>query len=1250
MRKSKILAAMLALAVTTTSVLSVPSLLSAATDNSIRMEAETDGDFNNYADLEGNVVGGSSNSPYTMADIKENGLDKSVTSYVEYTVEAPESGEYDVTVGGIMGAGADISNYHTVIVVNNGKGDDVYEAVYHYDVPTGRTQGTVAVTLKLNEGVNTIACTGIVNDTLVTQDCGWGAYLNQDYLDIDSRLTPVSANRMWAYQDAVPHYYVVSGTKLENGNDPTQTFAEIEQNGLSAGTSYAEYTVEAPEGGEYTVSLGAVIGAGSKISAYQTAVIVNEGGAGNTYQAVYSFDTPLDYTKAECRLNIRLKAGKNTVKCTTVTKDTLNDNPGAGWAYCNQNYLAVYSLKAVKPGCVTVSANNPDFIINKYNREASQLGGGDYSAIHEVSVENLTEGDNLANTPYVQIMVKAPADGTYNVRMRYQTPPTNRNLQVFACVKSDGTVTTSVRSKDKWVGYTDFVIDLTEGNNTLIFTMPLPKDAESLAGFNWGDAWANLFDFDFYGLTVPAIQKDITFNRIEAEDAEYAYLNAYSSTPEEGGTGFTVGGSADIRAVQSFNEIAANGLSDETSYVEYMVEVPEDGDYYLTVGVRLGAYTAFRTYQGAVAVNGGGPGNTYRANYTFDSALAFANEATATVCVSLKQGVNRIACTGALKDMVDAGAAWAYMNQDYLDVENTLTPIPYKKMKRMEAENDAYLNLYGKLEEGGTGFAVGGSVDIKNTQTLDDIVTNGLNPILTSYAEYTVEAPADGEYTVNVGVRLGASTAMSRYIAALVVNDGKGDDVYPCTYSFSTPSIFTNIKVYSVTVRLKKGTNTIACTSVLKDMLQEGAEWAYINQDYLDLDVRLTPVAYEKPARYESELYALPNQIVAYTNRTGYSGNGYLGDANTGSVQSLADIRANGIKAMNTPFADYQITAEADGTYSVYIAARYAAWLSGVDEVPVDKAFMVVECGDYRTVLETPVFGTSVQNRVFLVKVPFKEGGNLLRVSGFTADSKFDGGEIWCDFDYIELPKELTVEPLGGVLEAETAEKLNFFLKYSDNMSGGKYLGSADYTSLGESGVTFDTLSEASLDDIPWVRFTMEAKTAGAYSVALRFQAGTSDEVLPEEAWLAVVTNDNFAGRKKLSFVPSEFAIYCLAFTVDLVEGENTILITNPLCEFRPIADGRIDLWADMDCLYLGGGLSLGNSDVVVGGGDNVDDEQLKVGPMSIMEPESSGGKLNGLPGTGTDFGGEFPVMVSLCVVSAMAVLTFKLRSRRKNK
>lgn len=70
---------------------------------------------------------------------------------------------------------------------------------------------------------------------------------------------------------------------------------------------------------------------------------------------------------------------------------------------------------------------------------------------------------------------------------------------------------------------------------------------------------------------------------------------------------------------------------------------------------------------------------------------------------------------------------------------------------------------------------------------------------------------------------------------------------------------------------------------------------------------------------------------------------------------------------------------------------------------------MVVECGDFRQVIEAPVAG--VQNRVFTVQVPFTAGGNVLRISGFTADSKFETGDVWTDFDYIELPKELAAEP-----------------------------------------------------------------------------------------------------------------------------------------------------------------------------------------------------------------------------------------------
>ena len=443
----------------------------------------------------------------------------------------------------------------------------------------------------------------------------------------------------------------------------------------------------------------------------------------------------------------------------------------------------------------------------------------------------------------------------------------------------------------------------------------------------------------------------------------------------------------------------------------------------------------------------------------------------------------------------------------------------------------------------GTGVTVGGSADIHNVQTYADIAANGLDSVYTSYAEYTVDAPEAGEYEVIVGVRLGADKTFSLYPAAVVVNGGGQGNVYKADFVFDPAVSFVNTAACVVRVSLQKGLNRIACTSVLKDMVDAGAAWAYANQDYLDLDSRLTPVPYEKPARYESELYAMPNQIAIQTGREDYSGSGCLGAANNAYVQTLADIQANGIDGMRTAFADYQIVAEQAGTYAVYIGMRYGVWSSSGDTAPIDKAYMVVECGNFRQVIEAPVAG--VQNRVFTVQVPFTAGGNVLRISGFTADSKFETGDVWTDFDYIELPKELAAEPFGGTVEAENSENYNYSLQYDESMSGGKYLGGADYNRLDESRVTFDTLTQEVMEEIPHVRFTLNAKKAGLYSVALRFRSGCADEVLPEEAWLAVVTNDDFGKKQKLKFIPGEFNMYTLAFVVELQEGENTLLATS---------------------------------------------------------------------------------------------------------
>lgn len=90
---------------------------------------------------------------------------------------------------------------------------------------------------------------------------------------------------------------------------------------------------------------------------------------------------------------------------------------------------------------------------------------------------------------------------------------------------------------------------------------------------------------------------------------------------------------------------------------------------------------------------------------------------------------------------------------NYLDLDNRLATVPAPI--RMEAERDAALNMYGKLDNGGT--TVGDSVT--SIQTAADIKANGLDDAKTSYVEYRVEAPAAGTYTLRVGAVVGANAA-----------------------------------------------------------------------------------------------------------------------------------------------------------------------------------------------------------------------------------------------------------------------------------------------------------------------------------------------------------------------------------------------------------------------------------------------------------------------------------------------------------
>ena len=1214
----------------------------------IRMEAERDAALNMYGKLDngGTTVGDSITSIQTAADIKANGLDDAKTSYVEYRVEAPAAGTYTLRVGAVVGANAPQSDYPTVVVVN---GSDAYDAVFHFDEATAYAHGEAAVTVQLVQGINRIACTSMLQDVL---DAGaeW-AYCNQDYLEMDGRLTPKPVNRLQAENGNYNNKLNAgegggTGRVLGGSTTSSQTLEDIKANGWDRmAASYVEYKVSAPADGTYEIRVGAMMGGGSE--QYPTAVIVNNGKGTDVYAADFCFNPGRDWVPAaSVSLKVNLKEGVNSLITTALI--------GGSGGWMNLDYLDDVEGRLTHLHANRVDANAEKLVLNNYSRTDSGVGYGNFEELkNKVSLDNLMEDGNLENTPYVQMVVTAPEDGEYPIHVYYNTgaDPAKAALGV---VTADNTLIKGTL-QGNWGGNAEIRLPLKKGDNKLIFTMPLPKDAASLAGYDWGNGWADLYYFLLWdGLTLAEeAWEDVDFVRMEAE--KDARLNAYGtlegSAENPSGTGITVGGGVDVKSMPTYADVAANGLSSSASYVEYTVNAPEAGEYDVVMGVRLGAGQALAVYPAAIVVNGGGQGNVYPANFRFDPATEFANTAACRVRITLREGLNRIACTNVLKDAVSGDSGWAYINQDYLDVEDRLEPVSYEKPIRMEAETDAYLNLYGNPEgteenPSGTGVTVGGSADIHNVQTYADIAANGLDSVYTSYAEYTVDAPEAGEYEVIVGVRLGADKNFSLYPAAVVVNGGGQGNVYKADFVFDPAVSFVNTAACVVHVSLQKGLNRIACTSVLKDMVDAGAAWAYANQDYLDLDSQLTPVPYEKPARYESELYAMPNQIAIQTGREDYSGGGCLGAANNAYVQTLADIQANGIDGMRTAFADYQIVAEQAGTYAVYIGMRYGVWSSSGDTAPIDKAYMVVECGDFRQVIEAPVAG--VQNRVFTVQVPFTAGGNVLRISGFTADSKFETGDVWTDFDYIELPKELAAEPFGGTVEAENSENYNYSLQYDESMSGGKYLGGADYNRLDESRVTFDTLTQEVMEEIPHVRFTLNAKKAGLYSVALRFRSGCADEVLPEEAWLAVVTNDDFGKKQKLKFIPGEFNMYTLAFVVELQEGENTLLATSPLCEFRPVEDGRVDMWADIDCLYLGGGLSVGDS--FVSGEDNTGDSQLNVKPQRPIPPDDSTAPVDpGAPDTGVASGTVYALAAG-CGALAAAILFCRRMSRRKTK
>jgi hypothetical protein len=251
----------------------------------------------------------------------------------------------------------------------------------------------------------------------------------------------------------------------ERKANTSQTFAQLAQ-GLDAEvTSYVEYSVNAHEAGTYVIRVGAYV-EGSGTMPYGT-VLVN----GKAYKVQFSGNWN-GYDAVN--LLVELKKGENTIQCVGVTADQTDSNAWIGY-----DYLDIQSgLSANGTGATFIYAGDEAYVtFNKYQDKGDTLSSGKFDDLRwdRLSVDILNYA-YLDRIPYAAIKVTAEKDGEYDIYFTTQFNAATTSQQIGVLV--DG-VTAYPVNLSEFRSHAS--VCLTEGTHILVFTSPMPADMKTAA-------------------------------------------------------------------------------------------------------------------------------------------------------------------------------------------------------------------------------------------------------------------------------------------------------------------------------------------------------------------------------------------------------------------------------------------------------------------------------------------------------------------------------------------------------------------------------------------------------------------------------------------------------------------------------------------------------------------------------------------------------------------------------------------------
>ncbi len=1036
--------------------------------------------------------------------------------------------------------------------------------------------------------------------------------------------------------------------------DALQSVAEVATYLDKTNMAYVTYMVNAKEAGTYTVK--PVYYFGGTTSGYSLTALVND-------SATVSIPFVQDGSKLGWNAGtaeVTLEKGINVIRFIPYTAD--NKSVYADGAFILDYVDIENGIKAgatgadaepvvgVLPQSVTENAGEATYVNGFGSISEGLAAQTNTMELGGITIDTLNKR-NADTTAYFSYTVNVPVDGYYDISLPFVAGKNGGELAesdyTFA-VFDDGTVKTvrfGAEVKDAGAktvtGTANASIKLTAGEHSLMFIAQLPETA----GGQYG--WTEFSTVTFNGgITIADVQKQpIELNRLEAE--LYGDTSTYSV--EEWGSSYSNeyaygnGQYGNYKDLVSAADMANGVYNENYANVSYKIssDTDREGMFRVTYTVGAGDVNAIPSdmYIWVYIKNANGT-QAYKAKRgEWINAQWAAGENILITSIFDKDTYDRY-CEASTEDSSAAGYKKMWVNADCIDLDDGLIGkmSRTKISKRAEAETYAETFQYNSTENGSgysNGVAVSnGGYGYSTIYTEEEYMSGEYAN--QPHVSYTFNVEEHGFYQFSAGYSFGSNGDRSQGSNVyLVIKDNNN----PNPMNSNGTSVYkqTNSATWVENVELYPGTVEVIVTIFDYESYMKtggsGLNHTWINQDYLDYYHenlgRLEEEGLEYCIKIAEPESALPEDTLNYTrfeaesvgfknyyNNTFYKGivskSGALSPESLENAQTVADIKANGLNEVITPYVMYLVDVEEAGEYELRIGSAYKTYGTVLpNNYTGHMALFVNDDTTAAKIFDFVVPDLREHILTNTAKVNLKAGRNIIKVTAATSDTVYeemtydpDGNPLGYDIatltlyqDYLDVSGiDHTATGPESVLEAESANLRGYTGEGRGGASGGQRACNEQYTRIISGDVTFDKLVSNSdyLAFTSYVEYEIVAPEFDEegnpiteeilYPIVYRGSSGKSGTPLTDNVFFAVRVNDG--PMQKLEYrIFGTSGTYTRVAWVSLKPGVNKLLTS---CILKDIiaSDGNL-YYIDHDCIYLPKGFTIIEPEIIpAGAGD----------------------------------------------------------------